>query len=200
VINIELVTDTQWPYHGDMGPLQELARDLGAEERTLRRAALQGTLRAHRPGPRRLRLASGEREYLRTHWQLLSQLRGALRTERRVRLAVLYGSLARGEEDPGSDIDLLVSFAADRPAASTPLAARVEHLTNRRVDIAHLTRVEADAPLLLECALDDGRVLVDRDGQWPQLRERRRAIRARAHRANHRQMAAATAAIEGLTR
>ncbi len=183
-----------------MGPLQELARDLGAEERTLRRAASQGTLHAHRPGPRRLRLAPGEREYLRAHWQLLSQLRGALRTERGVRLAVLYGSLARGEADADSDLDLLVSLAADRLTAGLDLAVRLQGATGRRVDIAHLARVEADAPLLLERVLDEGRVLVDRDGQWPALRERRRAIRARAQRAHRRQMAAANAAIEGLTR
>ena len=182
-----------------MGPLQELARELGAEERTLRRAASQGTLRAHRPGPRRLRFAPGEREYLRAHWQLLSRLRGALRTERGVRLAVLYGSLARGEEDADSDLDLLVSLAGDRLTPGLDLAVRLERVSGRRVDIAHLPRVEVGAPLLLERVLDEGRVLVDRDGDWPALRERRRAIRARAHRAHRRQMAAASAAIDGLT-
>jgi hypothetical protein len=54
-----------------MGALQGLAVDLDVEERTLRRAVSQGTLRAIRNGPRRLRLASGEREYLSTHWPLL---------------------------------------------------------------------------------------------------------------------------------
>jgi hypothetical protein len=70
-----------------MGALQELAVDLDVEERTSRRAVAQGTLRATRSGPRRLRLASGEREYLRAHWPLLSSLRRALRTEHGVRLA-----------------------------------------------------------------------------------------------------------------
>ena len=87
-----------------MGVLQELAADLGLEERTLRRAVSQGTLRATRTGPRRLTLASGEREYLRVHWSLLSALRQALRTEHPVRLAVLYGSLARGDDDEGSEL------------------------------------------------------------------------------------------------
>ncbi len=182
-----------------MGPIQELALDLGAEERTLRRAASQGTLRAHRLGPRRLRLAPGERDYLRAHWQLLSQFRGALRTERGVRLAVLYGSLARGEADADSDLDLLVSLAGDRLVAGFDLSARLERVSGRRVDLAHLVRVEEDAPLLLERVLDEGRVLVDRDGQWPQLCERRRALRARAQRAHRRQMAAATLAIAELT-
>jgi predicted nucleotidyltransferase len=182
-----------------MGALQELAADLDAEERTLRRAASQGTLRATRSGPRRLRLASGEREYLSVHWPLLSDLRRALRTQQGVRLAVLYGSLARGDEDAGSDLDLLVSFADDRPLAGAKLAVRLEHLSGRRVDIADLERVETRAPLLLDRVLDEGRVLIDRDEQWCLLQERHSAIHVRARRAHRRQMAGAARAIEELT-
>ena len=50
--------------------------------------------------------------------ELVADLRRALRTEPNVRLAVLYGSLARGDEDAGSDLDLLVSLAEDRPLAA----------------------------------------------------------------------------------
>jgi predicted nucleotidyltransferase len=182
-----------------MGVLQELAADLDVEERTLRRAVSQGTLRASRSGPRRLRLVPGEREYLRAHWPLISGLRRALRTEQGVRLAVLYGSLARGDEDADSDLDLLVSFAEDRLSAGIELAVRLERVHDRRVDIADLERVEARAPLLLDRVLEEGRVLVDRDGQWRLLWERRRAIRARARRDHRRQMAGATRAIEELT-
>lgn len=182
-----------------MGTIQELAADLGAQERTLRRAAAQGALRARRIGPRRLRLADGEQEYLRTHWPLLSALRRALRTEHRVRLAVLYGSLARGDEDPGSDVDLLVSLAGDRPSASSQLSSRLQHVTGRHVDIAVLERVQANAPLLLDRILDDGRVLIDRDEQWPGLLDHRQQIHARALRAHRRQMAGACRAIEELT-
>jgi len=183
-----------------MGLIQELALDLGAEERTLRRAVSQGTLRAHRPQPRRLRLAPGEREYLRTHWQLLSELRQALRTERDVRLVVLYGSVARGDEDAGSDLDLLVCLADDRPVSDYRLATHLENVIARKVDVVRLARVEADAPLLLDRVLEEGRVLVDRDGRWQELQGRRRAIRARAQRAYRRQMAGAGQAIEELTR
>ena len=182
-----------------MGLIQGLAVDLGAEERTLRRAAAQGTLRARRTGPRRLLLAPGEREYLRDHWQLLFELRQALRTERRVRLAVLYGSVARGDEDAGSDLDLLVSLSRDRPPLGFESALRLERIAARRIDAADLARVEGEAPLLLDRVLDEGRVLVDREGQWPRLRERRRAIRARASRAHRRQMNAAADAIKELT-
>lgn len=182
-----------------MGAIQELAADLDAQERTLRRAVAQGTLRANRSGSRRLTLAPGERHYLRAHWSLLSGLRRALRTEHDVRLAVLYGSLARGDEDKGSDLDLLVSFASDHPSTAVKLASRLERLCGRRVDIARLERVEAQVPLLLDRVLEEGRVLIDRDGQWDRLRKRRSAIRARARRDYRRQMARAAQAIEEMT-
>jgi predicted nucleotidyltransferase len=183
-----------------MGPLQELAVELGADERTLRRAAAQGALLARRVGPRRLRLAPGEIEYLRERWQLLASLRRALRTERGVRLAVLYGSVARGDEDSGSDLDLLVSLSDRDAAAVAGVARSLGHLTSRRIDVVDLERVEANAPLLLDRVLEEGRVLVDRDDRWRQLRDRRRAIRGRAQRAHRRQMTDAAGAIAELSR
>jgi predicted nucleotidyltransferase len=132
--------------------------------------------------------------------ELVADLRRALRTEHGVRLAVLYGSLARGDEDAGSDLDLLISLADDRPLAGLELAIRLQRVAVRPVDIAHLERVEADAPLLLDRVLDEGRVLVDRDGQWRLLCGRHSAIRARAGHEHRRQMAGAARAIEELTR
>jgi predicted nucleotidyltransferase len=179
--------------------IQELATDLAVEEHTLRRAASQGAFRTVRSGSHRLELVSGEREYLRAHWPLLFGLREALRTDYGVRLAVLYGSLARGDEDEGSDLDLLVALAHDQVSAGFELAARLQRVSGRRADIAHLVRVEAQAPLLLDRVLDEGRVVIDRDGQWDKLGERRPAIRARARRAHRRQMAGAALAIRELT-
>lgn len=181
-----------------MGTLQDLASDLGAQERTLRRAVAQGTLRADRTGPRRLALKDNERDYLRAHWPLLSDLRRALRTEQRVRLAVLYGSIARGDEDEDSDLDLLVSFVDDRPFSLYPLASRLQKVCERRVDLARLERIEASAPLLLERVLDEGRVLIERDGHWQALRERGPKIRAQALRAHRKHMADTARAIEDL--
>lgn len=164
-------------------PLPALAEDLSADERTLRRAARRGTVRCRRPGPRQLELDAGELDYLRSHWELLFQLTGALRTERGVRLAVLYGSTARGDDRRDSDVDLLVDLRAAAPGAGPALAARLEHALGRRVDVAELGRVENDAPLLLLYALDEGRVLVDRDEGWPALQRRRAAIDLAAKRA-----------------
>jgi predicted nucleotidyltransferase len=115
------------------------------------------------------------------------------------RQAELYGSLARGDADEGSDLDLLVSFADDRLSASYELAARLQRITARHVDVARLERVEAKAPLLLDRVLDEGRVLIDRDGQWDRLRERRPDIADRARRAHKRHMADAALAIKELT-
>jgi predicted nucleotidyltransferase len=112
---------------------------------------------------------------------------------------VLYGSLARGDEDEGSDLDLLVSLADDRPSAGLRLAVRLQGVSGRRVDVAHLERVEARAPLLLDRIVDGGRVLIDRDGEWDRLRSRRSALRARALRAHRREMNRAARAIEELT-
>jgi predicted nucleotidyltransferase len=181
-----------------MGALQELATELGAQERTLRRAVAQGTLRADRTGPRRLALQDGERNYLQAHWPLLSNLRRALRTEQRVRLAVLYGSIARGDEDGDSDLDLLVSFADDRPFSLYPLALRLRTVCERNVDLARLERIEASAPLLLDRVLDEGRVLIDRDSQWRALRERGPKIRAQALRAHRKYMAETARTIQDL--
>jgi predicted nucleotidyltransferase len=182
-----------------MATIQELTVDLAVEVGTLRQAASQGTLRVSGNKSRDVQLAIGEREYLCAHWPLLSELCEALLPEHDVRLAVLYGSLARGDEDAGSDLDLLVSLADDRVSAGFELAGRLKRISGRRVDIARLARVEAQAPLLLDRVLDEGRVLIDRDGQWEQLCERRSAIRARARRDHGRQMAGAALAIKELT-
>jgi predicted nucleotidyltransferase len=182
-----------------MGMIQQLATDLNADERTLRRAVAQGTVRCRRPGPRRLSLSPEEAVYLRAHWALLSDLRRALRTERRVRLAVLYGSMARGDADAGSDLDLLVALSGDEPMATSRLAMRLRDAAGRDVDVARLDRIEASVPLLLSRVLDEGRVIVDRDGIWASLRDNRRAIHARAQRSYRRQMAEAAQAIAELT-
>jgi predicted nucleotidyltransferase len=179
--------------------IRQLADELNADERTLRRAVSQNTIHCRRPGPRRIRLAPGEAEYLRAHWELLADLRKALRTERDVRLAVLYGSVARGDEDAGSDLDLLVSSSDGEPPAAVHLAMRLRDLAGRAVDIADLKRIETTAPLLLARVLDEGRVIVDRDGLWQDLYERRRAIRARGQRSYRRQMNEAAHAIAELT-
>lgn len=159
-----------------MSGVSALARELGADERTLRRFVADGTVHCERLGPRRRRIGESERIYLLGHWPLLRALRGALRTEPSVRLAVLYGSVARGEDTPMSDLDLLVSLAPDRPEVAVGVAVRLERALGREVDVARLERTRENAPLLLQQAVDEGRVVLDRDRQWPEVCAQRAEI------------------------
>jgi predicted nucleotidyltransferase len=159
-----------------MTSLHELALSVGVDERTLRRAVSRGLIRAHRPGPRRLDLSFAERHYVETHWSLLARLVGALRTWHDVRLAVVYGSTARGASHGRSDIDLLASFHGDGDAlAAASLAGALSEELGRDVQVTPLAAAR-EAPLLLRDVLRDGRVLVDRDDEWTELKRRARDI------------------------
>lgn len=165
--------------------LPDIAAQLGADARTLRRAAMRGALRCRRPSPRGLELGQGELAYLNSHWSTLSELTRAFRTEPAVDLAVLYGSVARGTEHLGSDVDILVGFRANVDGSTSKLARRLEDRIEARVDVASLSYVRRQSPLLLLQAIDEGRVIVDRSSAWPALRDSRETIA----RASRRQMA-----------
>jgi uncharacterized protein len=107
-----------------------------------------------------------ERAYLRENWETISAVTEALRTERNVRLAVLFGSVARGHVGEGSDVDVLVSLAEERPMYLSYLAVRLTRALRRDVDVLSLKHVRAHDPALLGAILRDGRPVVDRDGSW----------------------------------
>jgi predicted nucleotidyltransferase len=179
--------------------VRHVANGLGADQRTLRRAVALGTVRCAKVSPRRVELDSSEQEYLQRHWGLLSRLRSALRTEPNVRLAVVFGSVARGEDRVESDIDLLVELADESWARRQRLNTRLERELGRRVDLLLLARTSAGNPSLLIEALRDGRVIVDRDGVWPNLNRRRSSLRRAARAEDARQADAARAALDELT-
>jgi predicted nucleotidyltransferase len=187
-------------YRRRVAVIRDLADELDSRERTLRRAVDQGTVRSRRLGPRRLRISEQERSYLRSHWRLLATLRELLRTERQISFAVLHGSAARGDDGPVSDVDLLIGF---RPGAEIRnhrgLARKLRSELGREVDIADAEDVAARSPLLLSRVVEEGRLLVDRDGAWAQRLNEKRAIRARGERAYRREMAEAARAIVELT-
>jgi predicted nucleotidyltransferase len=162
--------------------LHEVAEEIGAHERTLRRGLSEGLLRGRRPTPRTVELASGEVAYLRAQWPLLTALRETLRSERIVRLAVLIGSAARGTLRDTSDVDLLVELAGADWRAQDRLRERLTRVVRRPVDLVAVEAAEAN-PLLLDAALRDGRVLVDRDGRWPALLAGRSQVARAAARA-----------------
>ncbi len=172
--------------------------EISANERTLRRAINRGAVRCRRDSPRVLAITREEIGYLRAHWRMLAALSRALRTEPNVRLAVLYGSVARGDDRDDSDIDLLLWLRNDSGRASLGLGDRLERELERSVDVARLPRVRETSPLLLLEILGDGRVLVDRDGLWPALQAERPEVASAAARSEKAEAQAAAAALAEL--
>jgi len=162
-----------------MTDLALLARELEVSDRTLRRAAARGAIRCV-PRGQRLDLPVQEALYLRRRWPLLNMLVAALRTIPNVRLAVLFGSTARGDDGVRSDLDLLVRFGMPGLRARALLLDRLENASGRPVQVVEVAEA---GPLLLAGALREGRVLVDRDGDWEKLVSRRGDVMARAEAA-----------------
>jgi predicted nucleotidyltransferase len=165
-----------------MSDLTALADEVGVAERTLRRAAGQGTLRAERRSPRRLSLAPGEAGYVRRSWPLLGALRTALRTEPNVAFVLLFGSVARGDDDVGSDVDLLVVLHEHSLERLAELQDRLRTAAGRDVDLLDLEAASKNE-VLMAMVVEDGRVLVDRIGQWPVLQAEADDLRRRGDRA-----------------
>ena len=158
-----------------------LARELGTTDRTLRRLADTGAIRSKsaRGGPRRA--IASEESYLRDHWALLRSLRAALRTEPRVTAALLFGSTARGDDGPGSDVDLIVAVEGDPSLTErVRLGNRIAQKTGRRVDLFILADLLVE-PKRLGPILAEARPIVDRAHVWPRLQSLMRGLtRARA--------------------
>jgi uncharacterized protein len=178
-----------------MSELKLLAREIGVDERTLRRATVQGTVRAERPSPRKLRLPSAEALYLRRQWPLLGALRAALRTEPNVRFALLFGSTARGDDGPESDVDVLVELDDSDLLRVLDLERRLGEVLGRRVDVVRLEDAERNSTMLA-LVVEDGRVLVDRVGRWAELSADPEELRRTARRDERRQWRRALAGIE----
>lgn len=154
-----------------MTVLEEIARELGISERTLRRAVADGAIRAERPTPRRLVITNEERDWVLGHWATITRLRESLRTEPSVRLAVLFGSEARGSGHRRSDLDLLVELDTSTPARLVDLEERLSIAAGQEVQVVSAPDANS-VPGLLADVLRDGRVLIDRDAAWPRLRRR----------------------------
>lgn len=184
--------------------LAQTAATLECSERTLRRYVNEGLLRGDRRGGRReITLPHGEERYLQQHWETLSSLRHALRTEHKVRLAVLFGSVAVGEDRPDSDVDLLIEHATGGLGEVAELQRRLRRRLGRPVHVVLVEDAE-QSPLLLADVLMEGRVLVDRHDGWERLGHmRRRVLRQataeerRVHEAAQRGVDEARRALSG---
>jgi uncharacterized protein len=174
--------------------LGETANRVGCSERTLRRHINGGLLRGRRIAGGQLELSQVEEAYLRGHWMLLSKLMAALRTERDVRLAVLFGSTATGEDTPVSDVDLLIVHRRSSGMVQAGLRIRLRRALGTPVDVVMLEQAETQ-PSLLADVVSEGRVLIDRDGLWNSLLERRDQILAAGVREDEQIMVRARAAI-----
>ena len=138
-------------------------------------------VRATRVSERRVHIPDAEKRYLRDRWELLSTLRGALRTEPNVKLAVFFGSTARGDDGPESDVDILVDLHDPDLFRRYELESRLAESVERPVHLVEL-RDAKEAPWFLSEIIDEARVLVDRSGQWPALAAKRDAIAAAGDR------------------
>ena len=192
------VADTPSHYNGHMASLDLLAAELGVHGRTLRRAIDEGAIRGTRLSPRRLKLAPAEESYVLRAWPLLGRLRSLLRTERNVRFALLFGSRARGDERPDSDIDLLVDLDEGTLARRMDLANRLEAKLGLPVQTVTLGAARR-APILLADAIEDGRVLVDRNDGWARLVRDYPAVSQAAIAADEALRERASAAVTELT-
>lgn len=165
-----------------MESLRRIAAELEIPERTLRRAAAEGLLHGNRTSPRRYEVSLREEAYLRTHWPLLSGLRAALRTEPKVRLAILFGSTADGTDDEHSGVDLLVALSDSDIGRVADLASRLTDRLGRDIQMTELSEAR-DSPALMLDVLEQGRALIDRDDQWRTLKDGERRWRRKARSA-----------------
>ncbi len=74
---------------------------------------------------------------------------------------------------------MLVRLRRDDYRVRADLIDALSEAADRPVHIVSLEQAE-DAPLLLADVLRDGRVLVDREGDWPRLRRRAPGINRKA--------------------
>jgi predicted nucleotidyltransferase len=114
-----------------------------------------------------------------------------------VHFALLFGSVARGEDTPDSDLDLLVELHEPELERVLDLSVKLEKLLGRRIDVMLIEDV-ADNPALLAEAIAEGRVLVDRENRWPQLKAQRVALERRSKRIYRRRRREALGGIDRL--
>lgn len=78
--------------------------------------------------------------------------------------AYLFGSTARGDERPGSDLDIALLYRREPPRTlrglGLDLQADLEESVQRPVQVVVLNRAPAD---LIQRVLRDGKILLDRD-------------------------------------
>jgi len=161
---------------GERRPDQRVVRDRlgrggrGARGRR-RHAASVATPRGLADADRRHRSRSsplGPRPQALCYWwdrTTVAALASRLEADASVVAAWLFGSEARGDVSPGSDVDVAVFVARPRPSGTLDdlpltLQADLSQLLGREVDVVVVDWAPSD---LVHRVLRDGRLLVDRD-------------------------------------
>jgi len=145
-------------------------------QRTVRLLARAGAIR--RRSPRRLR--PDDEAYVNSHGQLLAGLRRTLRSEPGLRTVVLFGSAARGDDRPTSDIDLAVEPMPSGQVAQR-LCRKVMGATGRGLDLIDW-RLAKQSPDMAPRLVREGRVLRDANSEWGRFFAQRRNILRRGRR------------------
>jgi predicted nucleotidyltransferase len=178
-----------------MTELTSLAEEIGVNERTLRRAAQEGALHAHWSSPRRIQISAAEKSYVRRSWKLFSRLREVLRTEKNLAFAALIGSTARGEDRADSDVDLIVGLREPGFDRLLGLELKLEDALDRRIDLLALEQAHSTPELMAEL-VEEGRVVIDREDLWPELRAQAPALIRAAQRSERSRRREALAGID----
>jgi predicted nucleotidyltransferase len=94
----------------------------------------------------------------------------------RIAAVVLFGSFARGDAVPGSDVDLLIVLGADERRFMDRIPEFLPDSFPVGVDVLPWTLAEledrvAEGDRFAVTILRDGRILLDRDGAVARLRE-----------------------------
>jgi len=110
---------------------------------------------------------------------------------------VLFGSYARGEETEESDLDLLVELEDESISNLAQLEARLEERLDREVQVVRLSEAMTK-PSFLYTLLREGRPVLDRDGSWAKIVQRRRRLKRQATATRTEQSRAARFALDSL--
>jgi predicted nucleotidyltransferase len=100
---------------------------------------------------------------------LLDRLREVLERFPEVRLAAAFGSVARGDDRSGSDVDMALLLSPDVPEVRKRLEAELRRATGREIDFVYL---DTAPPLLRFEVARDGALLVGLRDDWVDFRTR----------------------------